>query len=63
MRDLVAGPVELDLGVEGAVVQLGDLDLLELHREVVEHGLEQVVRHRPRRLHALQRVDDRGRLG
>ena len=59
---LGAFAVELDLGVEGAVVQGRDLDPVDRHRETVEHGLEQVVGHRPRRLHPLQGVDDRRRL-
>ena len=38
------------------------IDLHELGAEVVEDGLEEVVGHRPGRLHALERVDDRGGL-
>ena len=62
-RRSFTGPVERELGVEGAVVQLGDLDALELHLLVVEHLLEQVVGHRAGRVHALQGVHDRRGLG
>jgi len=53
---------ELDLRVERAVVELGDHDLLQPHRHVVEDGLEEVVGHGPRGLHALEGVHDGGRL-
>ena len=56
-------PGDLDLGVEGALVELGDDDLDELGPEVVEDGLEEVVGHGPGGFHALERVDDRGRFG
>ena len=54
---------DLDLGVEGAVVELGDDDLDQLGPEVVEDGLEEVVGHGPRGLHALERVHDGGGFG
>src|SRR4051812_36998388 len=54
---------ELELCVERAVPEARDRDLPQHHVEVAEDRHEQVVGHRPGRLHALERVDDRGRLG
>jgi hypothetical protein len=39
-------------------VEAGDLDPLELHRQIVEHRLEEVVRERSRRRQPLEGVHD-----
>jgi hypothetical protein len=46
-------------GVERVVLELGDDDALEAAAQLLDHALEQVVRHRPRRLHALDLQRDR----
>ncbi len=53
---------EMQLRVEGAVTQFGDVHGLELHTQIAEHVDEQVVRQRAGGLDALEREGDGRRL-
>src|SRR3989304_6887004 len=53
----------MDLGEVGLLLDLGDDDAQDADGEGGEHGTEEVMRHRPRGLHALQLHRDRRRLG
>ena len=61
--DLGAVLHQRELGVEGAVLELGDGDARDLGLELADDVGEQVVRHRPRQLGALQLDEDGGGLG
>src|SRR5215207_1142109 len=61
-RELGAVLAQLDGGVEGAFLQLGDHDPLDGHHQLVQQVLEQVVGERPLGGHALEGEGDGRRL-